>query len=100
MLKYKIPQIVTLTPQHNRQQTISPCLNFILIFDFGALLSEEFKVRYATACHMEEEVRGGVQITKRGKVTSNISDIQEKWGKIIYPILVVIFFALLFYIMD
>ena len=58
------------------------------------------RVRYATACHMGEEVRGGVQITKRGKVTSNISDIQEKWGKIIYPILVVIFFALLFYIMD
>jgi len=23
-------------------------------------LSEEFKVRYATACHMGEEVRGGV----------------------------------------
>lgn len=41
-----------LRTQHNRQQTISPCLNFILIFDFGALLSEEFKVRYATACHM------------------------------------------------
>jgi hypothetical protein len=49
-----------LRTQHNRQQTISPCLNFILIFDFGALLSEEFKVRYATACHMGEEVRGGV----------------------------------------
>ena len=42
----------TLTAQHNRQQAISPCLSFMLILDFGALLFEGFKTRYAVAGHM------------------------------------------------
>ena len=72
----------TLRAQHNKQQTISPCLNFMPIFDSKTLLSGGSKVRYAIAGHMGKRFVAASDFFICDKITSNVFDMQEKNGEI------------------
>lgn len=53
----------------------------MLILDFEALLSDEYKVRYAIASHMEKRFVSASDFFICDKITSNVFDMQEKMGK-------------------